>query len=113
MLPRGDSYEAIRAAFAWRMPDRYNIGVDACDRWADGSGRPALLHLRADGGLERISFDALKALSNRLANVLRAHGITRSDRVAVLLPQVPEAAVAHIAAFKLGAISVPLFQLFG
>ncbi len=113
MLPKGDSYEAIRAAFRWRIPARYNIGVDACDRWADGSGRLALLHLRADGGLERISYDALRARSNRLANTLRAHGIGRGDRIGVLLPQVPEAAVAHLATYKLGGIAVPLFQLFG
>ncbi|MFC7476930.1 acyl-CoA synthetase [Dankookia sp. GCM10030260] len=112
MLPRGTSYEAIRDAFRWRIPDRYNMGVDCCDRWADGSGRPALLHLHADGRLDRISFDALKAESNRLANVLRAHGIARGDRVGVLLPQVPEAAIAHLAIYKLGAIAVPLFQLF-
>src|SRR3712207_9117119 len=87
------------------------MGVDCCDKWADGSGRPALLHLReGGGGLERISFDDLKARTNRLANALRAHGIGRGDRVAVLLPQVPETAVAHLAAFKLGAVSVPLFR---
>jgi acetyl-CoA synthetase len=113
MLPQGDNYETIERAFRWRIPPRYNIASDACDRWADGSGRLALLHLRADGGLERISFDELRARSNRLANTLRAHGIVRGDRIAVLLPQVPEAAVAHLATYKLGAIAVPLFQLFG
>ncbi len=113
MLPAGESYEAIRAAFRWRIPDRYSIGVDCCDRWADGSGRPALLHLREDGGLDRWSFDALRQASNRLANALRGHGIARGDRVGVLLPQVPEAAVTHLALYKLGAIAVPLFQLFG
>ena len=112
MLPRGTSYAAIRDAFRWRIPDRYNIGVDCCDRWADGTGRLALLHLHANGRLDRISFDALKAASNRLANLLRAQGIARGDRVGVLLPQVPEAAIAHIAIYKLGAIAVPLFQLF-
>lgn len=113
MLPAGDSYESIRAAFRWRIPGRYNMGVDVCDRWADGTGRLALIHLREDGAAERIGFDALKAASNRLANTLRAHGVARGDRVGVLLPQVPEAAVAHIAAYKLGAVAVPLFQLFG
>lgn len=113
MLPPGDSYEAIRAAFRWRVPARYNIGADCCDKWADGSGRLALLHRRDDGGTERITFDALRARTSRLANTLAAHGIRRGDRVAVLLPQVPETAVAHLAVFKLGAISVPLFGLFG
>ena len=113
MLPAGDTYEAIRDAFRWHIPARYNIGVDACDRWADGTGRLALLHLRPDGATERISFDHLRAQSNRLANILRAHGVARGDRVGVLLPQVPEAAYAHLALYKLGAIAVPLFQLFG
>ena len=105
-------YEERRAAFRWQVPERFNIGVACCDRWADGSGRLALLHLRDDGRAERISFDALKAASNRLANALAAQGIRRGDRVGVLLPQVPEAAIAHLAAYKLGAIAVPLFQLF-
>src|SRR5918998_2900113 len=113
MLPPGDSYDAIRAAFRWRVPERYNMGADCCDKWADGSGRLALLHRRDGGEPERITFDALKARINRLANTLQAHGVGRGDRVAVLLPQVPETAVAHLAAFKLGAVSVPLFQLFG
>jgi acetyl-CoA synthetase len=112
MLPQGDSYEAIRRAFRWQVPERFNIATACCDRWADGSGRLALLHLRTDGGAERISFDRLKAESNRLANVLSAHGIRAGDRVGVLLPQVPEAAIAHLATYKLGAIAVPLFQLF-
>lgn len=107
------TYDALRAGFRWAIPARFNIGVDCCDKWADGSGRLALLHLRADGGVERLSFDALKQASNRLANVLRAQGVGRGDRVGVLLPQVPDAAIAHLAIYKLGAIAVPLFQLFG
>jgi acetyl-CoA synthetase len=62
--------------------------------------------------VETITFDALRAATNRLANALVAHGIAPGDRIGVLLPQVPEAAVAHLAAYKLGAIAVPLFQLF-
>ena len=112
MLPRASSYEALREGFRWQVPERFNIAAACCDRWADGSGRPALLHLRDDGRTEQLSFDALKAESNRLANVLAAHGIGPGDRVGVLLPQVPEAAIAHLAVYKLGAIAVPLFQLF-
>jgi hypothetical protein len=113
MLPAGTTYEAIRDAFRWQVPARFNIGVACCDAWADGSGRTALLHRHADGRLEQISFDALRRASNRLAQALRAHGVRRGERIGVLLPQVPEAAIAHLAAYKLGAIAVPLFQLFG
>ncbi len=112
MLPSGTTYEEIRAAFRWQVPARFNIGVACCDAWADGSGRTALIHRHTDGRVETITFDALRAATNRLANALIAHGIAPGDRIGVLLPQVPEAAVAHLAAYKLGAIAVPLFQLF-
>ncbi len=113
MLPAASSYEALQRAFAWTIPARYNIGVDACDKWADGSGRPALIHHLADGRRQDYSFDALKAASNRLANALAALGVDPGARVGVLLPQTPEAAIAHLGILKLGAISLPLFVLFG
>lgn len=112
LLPQGDSYEDIRKAFRWDLPARCNIAEEACDRWV-GSGRTALVHLREDGSVETISFDELHRRACRLANVLEAHGIARGDRVGVLLPQSPEAAVAHLAAYRMGAIAVPLFLLFG
>jgi len=114
MLTRTSSYEALRSAFRWPIPARYNIGVDACDRWAAADPeRDAILHLKSDGGVETYSFRRLSQLSNRAANLLHAQGVRRGDRVAVLLPQVPETAIAHLAAYKLGAIAVPLFTLFG
>ncbi len=42
-----------------------------------------------------------------------AAGVERGDRVAVLLSQSPELPLAHAAAYKLGAVVVPLFALFG
>jgi acetyl-CoA synthetase len=113
MLPQAGTYEELLERFAWAIPARYNIGVDACDKWADGSGRLALIHHRDDGRRRDYSFDELKALSNRLANALAGLGVTRGDRVGVLLAQGPETAVAHLGALKLGAISIPLFVLFG
>jgi acetyl-CoA synthetase len=114
MLPDIRDYDALYREFRWPKLARYNIGVDVCDRWAAAEpDRLAIIHLRADGGTEEISYGALRDSSNRLANTLRAHGIARGDRVAILLPQAPEAAVAHIAIYKLGAIALPLAILFG
>ena len=117
MLERGETYEDTRARFRWRVPRRYNIGVDICDKWAGEADRLALIYKRRPDEpgpeVERYTFRDLQRLSNRLANVLAGHGIARGDRIGILLPQAPETAVAHIAAYKLGAIAVPLFTLFG
>ena len=113
MLQIGQTYSALYGEFRWSIPDRYNIAVDICDKWADGSQKPALVYETGAGEIRRYSFDTLRSLSNRTANLFRAHGVGRGDRVAILLPQQPETALAHIAAYKLGAIAVPLFTLFG
>ncbi|MBR0671992.1 AMP-binding protein [Roseomonas soli] len=113
MLPEAASYEELVRRFRWTVPAAFNIAEACCDRWADGSGRVALIHLPADGSTQRITFDALRSASARFANVLKAQGIGRGERVAVLLPQGPEAVLAHLAIYRLGAIAVPLFQLFG
>jgi len=112
MLTKASSYEELTANFRWQIPEHYNIGVDACDKWAD-SDRLALIHLSDDGRETRYSFRDLQRLSNRCANVLEAQGVEEGDRVAILLAQGPETAVAHLAIYKLGAIAVPLFTLFG
>lgn len=114
MLPNADSYDGMARAFAWRVPDRYNIGVDVCDRWAEAEpDRLALIHMRRDGGAEEYRFADIRALSNRFANALDAQGVVRGDRVGILLPQAPETAVSHVAVYKLGGVAVPLFSLFG
>jgi acetyl-CoA synthetase len=117
MLPSAESYEELRARFRWAVPARYNIGVDVCDKWASEPDRLALVYKKSPGApgpeVVRYSFRDLKRLSNKLANALAALGLARGARLAVLLPQAPETALAHIAAYKLGAIAVPLFTLFG
>src|SRR5262245_8463137 len=107
-------YDALYAQFRWHVPERYNIGVEVCDRWAaTDSRRLAILHVHPDGRRDEVSFGWLRATSNRLANALRANGVARRDRVAILLPQGPEVAAIHIAVYKLGAIALPLAMLFG
>ncbi|MCW5684585.1 MAG: acyl-CoA synthetase [Pseudolabrys sp.] len=114
MLPPIRDYDALYRAFRWDIPTRYNIGVDVCDRWADREpDRLALIHVKPDGRQDNVTYGALRDTSNRLANVLRAHGVGRGDRVAVLLPQMPEVAAAHIAIYKLAGIALPLAILFG
>jgi acetyl-CoA synthetase len=113
MLQRGKSYDEVYGGFHWVLPERFNIGVAACDRHADGSGRLALLYEGPDGKVERFSFDDLKRLSNRCANALAGLGVRAGDRVGVLLPQRPETVISHLAIYKLGAVALPLFTQFG
>ena len=114
ILPRVKDYDSLRRQFQWRVPSRYNIGVDVCDRWAEREPeRLAILHARPDGRDVPITYGWLRDTSNRLANALRAHGISRGDRVSILLPQSPEVAAIHIAIYKLGAVALPLAVLFG
>ncbi len=117
LLTPAKSYQEVQAQFRWRVPARDNIGRDVCDKWAGEADRLALIHKTASGPrgarVERYSFRELKRLSNQLANGLAARGLSRGDRVGILLSQGPETAIAHIATYKLGAIAVPLFTLFG
>ena len=113
MLNPGETYDDVYASFRWAIPEFYNIGVDICDKWASRPGRLALIYEHEDGGVERYHFGDLKRLSDKLANALRAFGIGRGDRVGIFLPQCSETVLAHIAVYKLGAIAVPLFTLFG
>ncbi|MFG1266220.1 MULTISPECIES: acyl-CoA synthetase [Xanthobacter] len=113
MLVPADDYAGLKRAFSWQVPARFNMGVACADAHADGSGKPALIFVEETGAVRSYSFDELTALTNRFANVLVAKGLQRGDRLAVFLPQAPETAIAHIAAFKAGMISVPLFTLFG
>jgi len=114
MLPDIHDYQRLCAAFRWQIPPRYNIGVDACDKWAAREpDRLAILVKPAAGAPKRVSYRKLRDDSNRLANALAAQGIGRGDRIAIILPQTPETVVAHFATYKLGAVALPLAGLFG
>jgi acetyl-CoA synthetase len=113
VLSYAPSYDELSRRFRWVVPHRYNMGVDVSDRHACGPVRTALIVEEEDGHVRRFSFHDIRSLSNRLANVLVNLGIERGDRVAVLLPQSLEVAVTHVASFKSGFISLPLFTLFG
>jgi acetyl-CoA synthetase len=119
MPARARTYaEAVRD-FAWDVPEFYNLGVDVCDRWAEADpDRLAIIDVDARGRRRDHSFGDLLESASRLANALEGMGVGRhaegvGDRVAVLLPQRVETAVAHVAAARMGCVSIPLCTLFG
>lgn len=114
LLSTAKNWEALCAGFSWPQPEHYNIAHEVCDRWAEWApDRPAIIHPQLAGEPRIYTFGELRRMSNKLANVLAADGVVAGDRVSVLLPQVPETVLTHLAAYKLGAIMVPLFTLFG
>ncbi|CAO4153657.1 Acetyl-CoA synthetase [Methylorubrum thiocyanatum] len=114
MLEPADTYEALVADFRWEIPERYNIAADVCDRWAlSEPDRTALLVLGPDDRPEPVSYGRLRSDSLRLAAALAARGIGPGDRVGVLLPQSAAVVITHFAAYRLGAIALPLAGLFG
>src|ERR1700710_2800635 len=113
MLTQASTYENLTRDFRWDIPARFNIATACCDRHADGGNRPALIYVDEDGGAQRTSFDEMRALSSAFANALKGDGLVRGDRVAVFLSQSLELPIAHLAAFRSGMVSIPLFALFG
>jgi acetyl-CoA synthetase len=114
MLPDTRNYDRLIRQFRWQIPARYNIGVDVCDRWAARAPeQAAILEVNARGDVTPVTYGQLRERSNCLANALTARGVTHGERVAVLLPQTHQTAIAHIAIYKMGAIAVPLAALFG
>jgi acetyl-CoA synthetase len=108
-----EDYDALREAFDWEVPERFNMAAYVCDRWAEKRGRVALFYEDGGGHTETYTFWQLRNAANRLANHLADAGVGRGDRVGVNAPQRPETVVSHLAAWKLGATSIPLSTLFG
>jgi acetyl-CoA synthetase len=105
------SYDEMCAAHRWDVPERYNIAVDVCDKHP----RDKLAMVWEDWrGTEReVTFGELQDLSSRFANVLEAHGVERGDRVATLVPSLPETAAVFIGTYKAGGILLSMSVLYG
>jgi acetyl-CoA synthetase len=108
---RGADYDELCRAFAWEVPERFNMGTACADRQVPSA--LALIEQRSDGSVREHTFGQLADGSDRLANGLAALGLGHGDRLGIVLPQRLETGLAHLAAWKLGAISVPLSGLFG
>jgi len=108
-----DRYQELYGAFRWQVPERYNIAQACCGQWAEERSRFALYWEDESGATAAYSFWDIQRAANRLSNALAGLGVKRGERVAIILPQRPETAIAYIAIFQMGAIALPLSHLFG
>jgi acetyl-CoA synthetase len=105
------SYEEMRGQHRWEVPERYNIAADVCDKHE--RGRLAMVWEDWQGNERRVSFGELRDLSCQFANVLKANGVERGDRVATLLPSLPETAAVFLGTYRSGAILLSMSVLYG
>lgn len=111
-----DHWPRMHGGFRWVVPERFNIAQACCTRWAqapDGASRIAIRQHGAQREGAVLTFGALQAQADRLSNVLASLGVRRGDRVALVMPQRFETAIAYMAIFQMGAVAMPLSMLFG
>src|SRR5919204_923244 len=108
-----DRYAELYKSFRWQVPERYNIAQACCGQWAADRSRFALYWEDESGATAAYSFHDIQVAANRLSNALAGLGVKRGDRVAIILPQRPESAIAYMAVFQMGAVALPLSHLFG
>lgn len=111
-----DNYAAMHAGFRWQVPEKFNIAEVCCGRWARGGDADTRVAIRAHGAdpaWNTLTFAELQLMANALSNLLGSLGVQRGDRVAIVMPQRFETAVAYMAVFQLGAVAMPLSILFG
>src|ERR687893_651394 len=100
------TYEEACARHEWRVPERYNIAADVCDKHP--ADKLAMVWERFDGAAREVTWGELQALS-----ALTAAGVERGDRVAVVLPPTPETAAIFFGTWKLGALLLSMSVLYG
>ena len=112
MLQKLNNFDELCLTFKWNIPEFYNIASDTVDQDIY-QNRIALINFLQDGKIEEWSFVDIKRYANKLANVFDHFHLEANARVGIILGQCPETAIAHMACFKSGKISIPLFNLFG
>jgi acetyl-CoA synthetase len=111
-----DNYHALHSQFRWLVPDEFNIAEVCSRRWAQAPDATKRIAVYADGaGVEPRfhTYAELQHQANRLSGALASLRVGKGDRVAIVMPQRFETAVAYMAVLQLGAVAVPLSQLFG
>ena len=112
-----DAQAHANSAALWELFDGdrefFNIAHECVIRHANGSGLTAGRIAHADGSDETLSFDQIATESARFAHWLDDNGIEPGDRIAFMLEPSLPIYICLFGAMQSGAISVPLFTLFG
>ena len=112
-----DAYETVHRQFAWQVPELFNMAEVCCGRWARSAkhqhATAILEHQTGGQAALKWTFSQLQTAANALSTQLVDLGVQKGDRVAIVMPQRFETAVAYMAVLQMGAVAMPLSMLFG
>lgn len=111
---KNTSFDPHRVAIRWFEDGTLNVAANCVDRHAATKGdQPAIIWEGDDPKDHKvITYRELKEHVSRFANVLKAHGVAKGDRVTIYLPMIPEAAYAMLACARIGAVHSVVFGGF-
>jgi acetyl-CoA synthetase len=109
---RSFDWASVIGDLEWEDGDRINLGRTIVDRHAQAH-KVALYWIAQDRSLVVWTYRHLRRLSNQVANLLRARGIQKGDRIVGVLSRRPETIAIMIGVWKVGGIYVPIFTGFG
>jgi acetyl-CoA synthetase len=118
-VPPPDFYAALHSSFRWQVDEHFNIAEVCCRRWAQAGGagdaiEKIAIHAHQPGAATIFhTYSQLQQAADALSHALAGLGVQRGDRVAIVMPQRFETAVAYMAVFQMGAVAMPLSMLFG
>lgn len=91
-------------------PEQYNLASEF-EKYANGTGKKALIYINKAGEKKEISYDELMEASNRAANVFTENGLRKGDVLLVMMPRMIEAYVTYIGALKAGLVVIPSSEM--
>jgi len=106
-----EDYDAAVRLFQWPQLDTFNWALDHFDVIARDNPAPALHIVEEDGSQCLRSYAELSQRSDQLANYLRSMGVSRGDRLLLVLGNELALWESMLAAFKLGAVVIPATAL--
>lgn len=103
-----DSYEDFYENFKLKYDDDYNFGFDVVDKYAEiDPEKVALIWTNDEDEKHTFTFDDMKRLSNKAANLFKKMGIRKGDSVMLTLKNRYEFWIVMVALHKIGAVAIP------
>ena len=101
-------YDKTFSTFKIHVPEYFNFGFDVVDEWAKKDrNKIAMIWVNQNGEEKKFTFWDMSRLSNQVANMFIKYGISKGDRVLIMLPRVPEWWIFTLALIKRGVVYCP------